>query len=414
MVAGTDKLWALWEAYGPPGAMSLGPADEPCLVRLHSLQARPQLNGVIATLRAWDGPTSRFVVTLDGTPSESVKVKAANLQLSASVLTPSRAASEPPVLQQGTTCDDGSKEEEAFFTGRVAPRHPDESFFAQLPSEIALGFARCLCSSTVVALSSVSRAVRAALWSGREAEPLWDLLLRAEEGAAAPEVVRLACPGTVGPLLHRRARGLHRLFDFILQVVPGAIDMQVDGAEVVACPVLRSLTNMGIGAQGVIRRAAGRELEEAVAALSVPVPELSVTLVPGGPLAKRVALTVTEPSWSLSEAVHREDAVERMCALDTFLDRLHSNLLRTVREAGFRSLAMPTLGTGGIGFPPDMVAWAVARATWRDFREHSADPVLVRIACYVREEVRIFEESKTIVAAGLFEGDLNHRFFPDH
>lgn len=166
------------------------------------------------------------------------------------------------------------------------------------------------------------------------------------------------------------------------------------GADVVACPVLRNLNNAGVGAQGAVRAAAGHELEMGISELTMPLPELSSTLVPGGTLAKRVALTVTEPPVWLWESMQGGGPREHIESMLAFLGQIHENLLKTVREAGFRFLAMPTLCTGGMGMPVHLVAIAALRAVRRDFCEHPNDPIKVRVACYEIEHMSAFNTIK--------------------
>merc|ERR1712217_166600 len=103
--------------------------------------------------------------------------------------------------------------------------------------------------------------------------------------------------------------------------------------------VARHLENLGIGAQGVVRRAAGVKTEEAIAALERPLPEMGVKLVTGGNLAKQVALTVTMVPEYVVEEMQGSPRRSIRTALQ-WLIRLHGNLLHAVREAGFRSIAM--------------------------------------------------------------------------
>merc|ERR1712232_1055956 len=77
-----------------------------------------------------------------------------------------------------------------------------------------------------------------------------------------------------------------------------------------------------------------------------------------------------------------------------FLIDVHGNLLRTVRNAGFRRLAMPTLCTGGVGMPVEFVAIAVLTTLQRDFFEHPSDPMRVRIACFEDDHVGVFQTVK--------------------
>lgn len=151
-----------------------------------------------------------------------------------------------------------------------------------------------------------------------------------------------------------------------------------------ACPVARNLVNMDVGAQGAVRRAAGDELEEAVAQLQRNWEPTPVTFVTGGRLSEKVALTLTEIPSSVLRVFQnwQSDEEDRHTALMSWLDELHDSLLSAVRAAGHRTLAMPTLCTGGIGIPVQFVGVAVARSVYRDFLAHPADPLRVRICCF--------------------------------
>merc|ERR1719265_2971876 len=87
----------------------------------------------------------------------------------------------------------------------------------------------------------------------------------------------------------------------------------------------------------------------------------------------------------------KEEQVESLLA---FVGKIHDNLLLAVREAGFRSLAMPTLCTGGIGVPAAIVAIAVVRAVRKDFCRNPSDPLKVRIACFDSDHIPILQRVK--------------------
>ncbi|CAE7846665.1 unnamed protein product, partial [Symbiodinium sp. KB8] len=180
------------------------------------------------------------------------------------------------------------------------------------------------------------------------------------------------------------ARGLKRLFDKSFELLEGGVDCNAKGFTVVACPVARNLVNMDVGAQGAVRRAAGDELEEAVAQLQRNWEPTPVTFVTGGRLSEKVALTLTEIPSSVLRVFQnwQSDEEDRHTALMSWLDELHDSLLSAVRAAGHRTLAMPTLCTGGIGIPVQFVGVAVARSVYRDFLAHPTDPLRVRICCF--------------------------------
>lgn len=346
-------LRCVWDAYGPLHGVLTGHTE----VVLHGLQSRADLNGSAVKIQRWDGASGRFIVSI-GCKGESIKAKAVNLK---------------------TSCYD-------HFTWMSSGSH-----FGPLPAEMGVSVAAFLHTSCVVGLGRVCRGICNALLLCSECEPLWEVLLSRDLGSSALTTTRCARSFAVGPSLFRGALALKAIFDAKFEIVPGGVDTQADGTDVVACPCLRTLKNVGIGAQGAVRRCAGDELEEAVRKIPIPVDEVSVTLVPGGKLAKRVALCVTEPPMSLAEDGTQEEQVAKLLA---FLGKLHNNLLLAVRNAGLRSVAMPTLCTGGIGIPVKLVAIAAVRSIHQDFCNNPSDPLRVRVACFDRDHVNIMKLAK--------------------
>lgn len=363
------SLRCQWESCGPSGSGVL-PADR--VVLFDGLQARPHLNGTQAQVLSWDAPSGRFAVSVSSS-GERIKVKPSNL----------------------TTIQD---------LPSLPWVHSECECF--LPIDLMLVVARCLSSRNVAVLSAASRAARASLWLRPAARPLWEEILVRGCGALAADVARRARPGAAGPLLCRCARALRQAFQQSLEIVGGSVHLRADGAEVVACPVLAGLQNAGIGAQGAVRRAAGAALEEAAAKLSKPLPPLSVAMVPGGQLAQYVALTVTEPPREVWHGVRPEDRSRRVLG---FLGRIHSILFQAVRDSGCRTLAMPTLCTGGIGIPVQLVAIAAVCAVQADFCEHPADPLQVRVACYEEDHIPSFQVIKDTVMEHFFEPERTKR-----
>eukprot|EP00747_Dinoflagellata_sp_TGD_P209523 gnl/TRDRNA2_/TRDRNA2_82912_c0_seq1.p1 gnl/TRDRNA2_/TRDRNA2_82912_c0~~gnl/TRDRNA2_/TRDRNA2_82912_c0_seq1.p1 ORF type:complete len:399 (+),score=45.40 gnl/TRDRNA2_/TRDRNA2_82912_c0_seq1:60-1256(+) len=375
------SIKASWDAYGPPRCVL--PADHQA--QLQCLKARPDLNGQNVEVLGWDGPSGRFMVAIPST-SERIKVKAANLRgVAHAVLT-------------------------AHESWNLADR---SQFFGPLPAGVARVTARFLSAGGVASLSAGSRALRAVLFLQPDAATLWEMLLVRAHGAMAAEVARIARPGVCGPALYRCSKGLRRIFRGSFEVVRGGVQEKADGFEVVACPCLRHV-QWGIptfGAQAEVRRKAGAALEEAVQALPNPLPEMSVMLVPGGPLAPRVAMTVTEPTAALHEALRKSRLEEGQNARSgarhvlAFLDELHNNLLRVVREAGHRSLVMPTLCTGGIGLPVHFVAISAVRAIHRDFCAHPSDTMRVRVACFEQSHIPSFNNIRDEVLNDFYRPD---------
>lgn len=355
----------LWEAYGP----HLGALGADAQVVLQGLQSRADLNGACGKIIKWDGLSGRFIVAVDGA-EQGIKVKATNLSIKGFIGSP------------------------AWIHIESHPGH--DSHFGVLPPDITLSAACFLRPRCVASLSAGCRSLRSALWHRSDAEPLWEKLLVRRFGSYAVDVAKRVKPDVVGPSLYRTARGLRHLFREAFEVVRGGVDANANGFEVVACPVVRELILGGFGAQAAVRRAGGPVLEQAIAQIQAPVPELSTTLVDGGALAPWVALTVTQPPRDLWTSLSgtREEAVRSILG---FLESMHDNLLKAVRDAGLRSLAMPTLCTGGMGMPAHLVAISAVQAVHKDFCEHPADPIRVRVACYEVDHIPAFNSIKDAV-----------------
>jgi len=213
-----------------------------------------------------------------------------------------------------------------------------------------------------------------------------------------------------------------------IEIVLGSVAEQVGGCTVVACPCLVNLDHYGTGAQGAVRRAAGDETEEAASKLPLPLAPLSANLVTGGKLADTVAFCVTSPPREVHQIIlngmffqgfgqmpavasadglsprSRVDQLERQVS-----DTLHLNLFRRMREAGHSSVAMPTLGTGGMGFELHNMLPGLSNAYLVDFQSNPHQPLRVRIACYEQSHFNAALEMKEV----LLERLLNEPARPD-
>ena len=134
-------------------------------------------------------------------------------------------------------------------------------------------------------------------------------------------------------------------------------------------------------------------LANALNAIETPLRSMSVTLVPGGSIARVVAMVVTEPPMDM----HMQTDLSRH-----FLLALHTELLDVVRRAGLRRLAMPTLCTGGIGMPPDLVAEAIVCSWINDLHNQSSAGPALRPHSMLRSRARRvhdgFERRRPIAA----------------
>ena len=73
---------------------------------------------------------------------------------------------------------------------------------------------------------------------------------------------------------------------------------------------------------------------------------------------------------------------------------LWASLWGAAAASGARTLAMPTLCTGGQGMDPHDVADAIAAATLRRFRADPAQPLRVLVGCYEPEHRAAVEAAK--------------------
>eukprot|EP00913_Durusdinium_trenchii_P000050 g46.t1 len=185
------------------------------------------------------------------------------------------------------------------------------------------------------------------------------------------------------------------------------------------------IMNVNVGAQGAVRHVAGPAAEDAIARLRAErLNELDlVTLVHGGLLAEpqrrsppsllahsqeKLALTVTEIPYEVLQIFQMPYVgdEQRHGTLMSWLTRLHAALLHTVRAAGYRSVSMPTLCTGGIGIPVQFVAVAAVRSVYWDFCAHPTDPMRVRLCCFELGHLRMARAVKMEV--------LDHFYRPEH
>eukprot|EP00747_Dinoflagellata_sp_TGD_P170005 gnl/TRDRNA2_/TRDRNA2_200439_c0_seq1.p1 gnl/TRDRNA2_/TRDRNA2_200439_c0~~gnl/TRDRNA2_/TRDRNA2_200439_c0_seq1.p1 ORF type:complete len:304 (-),score=47.07 gnl/TRDRNA2_/TRDRNA2_200439_c0_seq1:35-874(-) len=253
------------------------------------------------------------------------------------------------------------------------------------PTEVLQRVSAGLDAATAVALAGACIGMREEILNSTSARRLWEQRASADFGDGAHAVAtRLSGPAASGAGVYSACLSVRQAFSESIDVVDGSVSQSAADVECVACPVVGTLHNVGIGAQGAVRRAAGPALETFIddfrSKPGFPLSALDVVIAPGGRLCTHVALVVTEPpaEWMWQSEVTVDEATE-------FLISLHRRLLGEVRKAGCRRLAMPTLGTGGMGMHPRMVCKAVARACAEDLALNPNDPIFVRVACFERE-----------------------------
>lgn len=360
----------LWESYGQPGGVF--PANG-CLY-VQDIKNKPELNEQHVEVLDWHPDRGRFAVKF----SEPLLLKPENLRA-------------PDIS------------DETNWT-------KSDSHLYDLPACVAQRIAIALPARIVAALAAASRAMRLSLWLCPQAQSLWAKLLERGHGPCAADVVHAVRPMLAGPTMHRVARGLKRIFDKTFELVDGGADQRSGGFKVVACPVARRLLNFQVGAQGAIRNAAGPQTEAAISELQTLQrlwDSSPVALVTGGYLSDKLALTMTEIPYDVLQ-IFRSTQVEadRHTALMSWLNRLHDCLLVSVRDAGYRTLSMPTLCTGGIGIPIQFVAVAAVQSIYRDFCEHPSDPMRLRICCFEPSHLQMLRAVKDEVFDNFYRAEV--------
>jgi O-acetyl-ADP-ribose deacetylase (regulator of RNase III) len=253
-----------------------------------------------------------------------------------------------------------------------------------------------LTAKDTVWLAACCHATRSEVMLSAGSVAAWAKRAAADFGPKAKEVVARVQKASVDGLLLYCA--CERLFCSCvehLESVWGSVTAQSKGFDCVACPVLTTLKNAGSGAQGAIRFAAGDDLEEFIDDYLDEHADLEpaqVLMAPGGLLVTAVALTVAYPTDSLL----RDN-------LFNFLLDLHRNLISATRDAGHRSLAMPKMDTGSMGYPASMVCRALVQTIVEDFCEHPTDPLLVRVCCCENSHFRAMNAACLVVKEILFQ-----------
>lgn len=326
---------------------------------------------------------------------------------------PSRPAAVRRVPTMAAPSDEALPEEQQTFT--------------TLPNELLTGIATSFaCTSDVLALAATCGSVRDVLMADTE---LWEYLAQQALGPLAPSMARAHAqlrravtstrgnigaaepPALQGVELFRVALTFRQEVAARLEVLPGSVssDGVAHDMEVVACPCLPHLQNAGVGAQGAVRRAGGRDLEAALHRLRLPLQPLSATIVNGGANCPwLVAMCVTTPpydaalSWRMRQHANAGgDSI--LTHIEVHLSsRLHTSLLRSVRAANCTSLALPTLGTGGMSMSVANVSRGFAHAVIADVQAHPRALLRLRVACFESSHVVAVRKARDHVLEHLF------------
>ena len=258
-------------------------------------------------------------------------------------------------------------------------------FLAILEQDAALSICDFLGGASVVALGLSCRGLQGIVLVNKAVWKAW--ATRDFGPAAAISFGTFALPPSSSyGVLHAATRTAN----FPLTIVHDSVT--ACECDVMACPMVQDLGPAHMGAQAAVRFHAGNDLEDHIENMeryfmmrnTAPwaenqgpgnrfrcVPLASVVLGPGASLCPRVALTITQPPWNAD--VH---------GLKVHIFRAVSSLLSAVRATTYRRLALPTLGTGGMGIPCTLVVDATFEALRADFASHPRDPVQMTLACF--------------------------------
>ena len=204
------------------------------------------------------------------------------------------------------------------------------------PSEILVLVASALTATpkSLLAFGTAARSLKELVVFGDEASVLWDAASSSQLGPAASSLARRSTGSDeiCGVGIYRAALRLRAAVADCVEIVEGSVTANAAGMDVVACPCLESLQNFGIGAQGVVRHAAGPSFEAGLDSLEAPLEPLSTTLVEGGSLAPAlIAMVVTTPPRELVEAAYAHRLQNTATWQVAVSKRLHSNLFAAVR-----------------------------------------------------------------------------------
>jgi O-acetyl-ADP-ribose deacetylase (regulator of RNase III) len=117
----------------------------------------------------------------------------------------------------------------------------------------------------------------------------------------------------------------------------------------------------GGGVDGAIHRAAGPELANATKVLG-GLKTSQVVITPGFNLKAKYVLHALGPIWNNHETEerHSQDLI-----------KTYQNIFQTVNEKKFKTVAIPNISTGAYGFPKDLAAKLVVKATYEFLRKKS-------------------------------------------
>ena len=130
--------------------------------------------------------------------------------------------------------------------------------------------------------------------------------------------------------------------------------------------------------------------------LQYPLPPASVVRTPGfGMGVKHLALVVS-PVY-----MYHTNAAD-------LLEKCYTNVLLMAKEKGARKVSLPSLGTGGMGYPVGQAS-KVALTAMRKFLLKYPDSLdSVRIVCFEASVFRAFTSARQMVQGG-FDAPLHSR-----
>jgi len=117
----------------------------------------------------------------------------------------------------------------------------------------------------------------------------------------------------------------------------------------------------GGGVDGAIHRAAGPELAETTKVLG-GLKTSQVIITPGFNLKAKYVMHALGPIWNKQETEER---------LSQELVNTYQNIFRTTKKKKFKTVAIPNISTGAYGFPKELAAKLVVKATHEFLRKNS-------------------------------------------
>lgn len=180
--------------------------------------------------------------------------------------------------------------------------------------------------------------------------------------------------------------GLHVIRDDITHV----------SADAIVNPTNQALRPGG-GTDAAIHRAAGRELAEALRKTGTLSPG-QAAITPGFALPCRFVIHTVGPRWF--DGHRREREILSCC---------YQNSLRLAAEHGCKSVAVPLIASGSLGFPKDQALYIAAEEIRTFLQLH---PMEVTLVVFDREAFRLSRDRFTDLETYIDEHYVESHFLP--